>query len=58
VKKNRLNRLKFLKNRPVWFQFFKPETEKTEPNPNLKKSEKNEPKPSQTKKKRAKTEKK
>jgi hypothetical protein len=30
------NRLKFLKNRPVWFRFYKPETEKTESNPNRK----------------------
>ena len=34
VKKNRLNWLEFLKNRPV--RFHKPETEKTEPNPNWK----------------------
>jgi len=27
------NRLKFLKNRPVRFQFYKSETEKTEPKP-------------------------
>jgi hypothetical protein len=30
VKKNQLNRLKFLKNRPV--RFYKPKTEKTKPN--------------------------
>jgi hypothetical protein len=45
------NRLKFWKNRPVWFRFYKLETK---PNPNRKKS-KNKPsqigkKPSQTKK--------
>jgi hypothetical protein len=37
----------------VRFRFYKPETEKTEPNPNRKKLEK---KPSQTGKNRAKTE--
>jgi hypothetical protein len=26
------NRLKFWKNWPVWFQFYKPKTEKTKPN--------------------------
>ena len=44
------NRLEFLKNRPVRFWFYKPETEKTEPNPNRKK-------PSQTGKNKAKPEK-
>jgi hypothetical protein len=44
VKKNRLNRLEFWKNRPVWFWFYKLETEKTEPNPN-KKNKKNRAKP-------------
>jgi hypothetical protein len=33
VKKNRLNRLKFWKNRLVRFWFYKPKTEKTEPKP-------------------------
>jgi hypothetical protein len=45
--KNQLNRLKFKKNWPVWFWFYKSETEKTESNPNRKKTE---PKPSQTEK--------
>ena len=36
------NRLKFWKNRPVWF--YKPETEKTEPNPNRKKMSQTEQK--------------
>jgi hypothetical protein len=39
------NRLKFCKNRPVRFRFYKPKTEKTEPNPNRKKPEKNRVKP-------------
>jgi hypothetical protein len=39
VKKNQLNRLKFWKNRPV--RFYKPKTEKTEPNPNRKKTKPN-----------------
>jgi hypothetical protein len=47
MKKNRLNRLEFLKNQPVRFWFYKPETEKTKPNPNKKK-------PSQTEKNREK----
>jgi len=34
------NRLKFSKNQLVRFQFYKFETEKTEPNPNKKKLEK------------------
>jgi len=38
------NQLKFWKNRPVWFRFYKPETEKT----------KSEKKPSQTGKNRVK----
>jgi hypothetical protein len=48
--------IKILKNRLVWFQFYKPETEKTEANPNRKKLEKTKPnnktesKPSQIKK--------
>jgi hypothetical protein len=46
VKKNRLNRLEFLKNRPVRFLFYKPENKKTEPKPK---------KPSQTGKNRAET---
>jgi hypothetical protein len=41
MKKNRLNRLKFKKNRPVWF--YKPKTKKTEPNLNKKNLEKTEP---------------
>jgi len=32
VKKNRLKRLKFSKNQPVRFRFYKPKTKKTEPN--------------------------
>jgi len=32
VKNNRLNRLKFWKNQPIRFRFYKPKTEKTEPN--------------------------
>jgi len=47
------NRLEFWKNRPVWFQFYKSETEKTKPkksSQNRAKPEKTEPKP----KKRAK----
>jgi hypothetical protein len=47
------NRLKFLKNQPFRFRFYKPETEKIEPNPNWKKTELTE-KPSQTGKNRAK----
>jgi hypothetical protein len=47
VKKNRLNRLKFWKNQPVWFWFYKPKTEKTEPNPNRKKPSQIGKKPSQ-----------
>ena len=39
------NRLKFCKNRPVQFRFYKSKTEKTEPNPNRKKPEKNRAKP-------------
>jgi hypothetical protein len=50
VKKNRLNCLKFWKNRPVRFWFYKPETEKTEPNSNQKKTEPNRKKLSQIKK--------
>jgi len=50
VKKNRLNRLEFFKNRPVRFWFYKPETKKTELNPNRKKTKKT----SQTRKNRAK----
>ena len=50
MKKNRLNRLKFFKNQPVRFQFYKSEIEKTELNPNRKKTETN-------RKNRAKTEK-
>jgi hypothetical protein len=46
------NRLKFKKNIPVRFWFYKPKTEKTEPNPNRKKPEK---KPSQTGKKPSQT---
>jgi hypothetical protein len=38
VKKNQLNRLKFKKNQPVRFRFYKPKTEKTKPNPNRKKT--------------------
>jgi hypothetical protein len=54
MKKNRLNRLEFLKNQPVRFWFYKPETEKTKPNPN----KKNRAKPRKTEKKtRAKREK-
>ena len=41
VKKNRLNRLKFWKNCPVRFWFYKPETKKTKLNPNRKKTEPN-----------------
>jgi hypothetical protein len=41
VKKKTIKPIKILKNRPV--RFYKPETEKTEPNPNWKKSEKTEP---------------
>jgi hypothetical protein len=37
------NRLKFWKNRPVRFRFYKSKTEKTEPNPNWKKPKKTEP---------------
>ena len=48
VKKNRLNRLKFWKNRPIRFRFYKPKTEKTEPNPNWKKNPSQTEKPSQT----------
>jgi len=60
-RKNRIvkNRLKFWKNRPVRFWFYKPETKKTEPNPNKKNKKKNRAKPkkpSQTRKNRAKTE--
>jgi hypothetical protein len=51
VKKNRLNWLEFLKNRPV--RFHKPETEKTEPNrTQTEKTEpnrKNQAKPEKTK---------
>ena len=59
-RKNRIvkNRLKFWKNRPVRFWFYKPETKKTKPNPNKKKKKKNRAKPkkpSQTRKNRAKT---
>ena len=45
MKKNRLNRLKILKNQPVRFRFrfYKPETEKTELN------RKNQAKPEKTK---------
>ena len=51
MKKNRLNRLKFWKNRPIRFQFYKPVTENTEPNPNRKKiGKKTKPKPTQTEK--------
>jgi hypothetical protein len=49
-RKNRIvkNRLKFWKNRPVRFWFYKPETKKTEPNQkNRAKLEKTEQKPSQ-----------
>jgi len=49
--KNLIKQLKILKNRPVWFWFYKPETEK--PNPNQKKRVKIEPnreKPSQIEK--------
>jgi hypothetical protein len=37
------NRLKFWKNLPVRFWFYKSKTEKTEPNPNRKKPKKIEP---------------
>jgi hypothetical protein len=47
------NHLKFWKNRLIRFRFYNPETEKTEPNPNRKKTRK---KPSQTGKNQAKTE--
>jgi hypothetical protein len=53
MKKNQLNRLKFWKNRPVWFGFgfisLKPKKQ-TESNPNRKKAEPNRKKTSQTKK--------
>jgi len=48
------NWLEFSKNQLVRFQFYKFETEKTEPNPNRKKLEK---KPSQSRKNPSKTEK-
>jgi hypothetical protein len=48
MKKNRLNRLEFLKNQPVRFWFYKPETEKTKPNQTqTEKTEPNKKKPSQ-----------
>ena len=54
MKKNLLNRLQFFKKLigSVWFRFYKPETEKTKPNPNRKKpsqSRKNRAKPKKTK---------
>ena len=49
MKKTRLNRLEFWKNRSVRFRFYKPETEKTEPN-------RTEPKPKKTEPNRKKTE--
>ena len=51
MKKTRLNRLEFLKSRPVWFRFYKPEIEKTEPNPNRKKPEPNRKKTEPNRKK-------
>jgi hypothetical protein len=47
VKNNRLNRLKFWKNQPIRFRFYKPKTEKTEPNRTQteKKPEPNQAKP-------------
>jgi hypothetical protein len=41
MKKNQLNWLEFWKNRPVWFWFYKYETEKTEPKKKRVKPEKN-----------------
>jgi hypothetical protein len=40
-KKNRLNRLKFWKNQPVWFWFYKQKTKKTKPRKTGKKTEPN-----------------
>ena len=51
--KNRIvkkNRLKFWKNRLVWFRFYKSKTKKTKPNPNKKKPSQIIKKPSQIKK--------
>jgi hypothetical protein len=48
------NRLEFWKNQPVRFRFYKTETEKTELNPNRRKTEPNWKKPSQNQKNRAK----
>ena len=48
MKKNQINILKFWKNQLVRLRFYKPKTEKTEPNPNRQKTEPNRKKPSQT----------
>jgi hypothetical protein len=48
------NRLEFWKNQPVRFRFYKPKTEKTELNPNRRKTEPNWKKPSKNRKNRAK----